>query len=146
MDTVGYLAPTSDTEAQEAFAELEPVARELVREIAVAMDASGELYTESVSDDVIETAQEALFGSLLVVATGPRERFDHWTAQPPHEDYEIDIEGSEHVDRIAWHTAPAAERIVAATYHAEREAAIATLRRIAWGRIYHDLLEGERTE
>lgn len=140
METIGYIAPMTASEAREIFAELEPAAGEIARAIAIAMDPSGDLYTERMNDEVRRTAREALFGSLLVVSTGPRESFDDWAERAPYDTYTVDIEGSEHVERIAWHAAPVAERVIAATYHAERDAAIATLRRMAWGQVYHEVV------
>lgn len=140
METVGYVAPETAAEAREIYEELGPVAQELVREVAIAMGADREEYDERVTADVIATARDALFGGLLVVTTGERVAFDRWRDHPPYEDYEVEIEGSEHVDSIAWHAAPLEDRIIAATYQAERDAAVATLRRMAWGRIYHDVI------
>jgi hypothetical protein len=52
----------------------------------------------------------------------------------------VHVEGSDNVDNVAWHVAPAAETVVAATYQQKEEAAIATLQRIAFGRVYRDIV------
>lgn len=136
MRTVGFLSPETLDEAQSSFEELGVPARELTREIAVAMGFNTEEYGERVTEDVVHTAREALFGSLLLVLTGERSEFDTWLNQPKHADFDVTIEGSERVVNIAWHPAPMDDRVIAATYENEREAAISTLRRIAWGSVY----------
>jgi hypothetical protein len=69
---------------------------------------------------------------------GSRAAFDEWVAD--HDGYEVHEVGSENVDSVVWHAAPAVETVVAATFHEEREAAVSTLRRQAFGRIYRDLV------
>lgn len=140
METVGYVLPETETEAQEVYDEFGPVAQEVVREIARSMEFNREEYVERVTSSTVETGRDAIFGSLLVVTTGSREDFDAWVAQSPYDSYEVHIEGSDQVDHIAWHTASMVDTIVAATYHDERPAAVATLRRIAWGRVYRPVL------
>ncbi|MFB6199128.1 MAG: DUF5809 family protein, partial [Halobacteriaceae archaeon] len=68
---------------------------------------------------------------------GTRTEYQTW-----RDDYDGEIHetGSENVDMVAWHRAPSTESAVATTFHEEREAAVATLRRQAWGKIYRDLL------
>lgn len=144
MKTVGYVLPESETEAAEIYEELGPTAQELVREITISAGFDRDEYDARVTSDVVSTARDALFAGLLVVTTGERDAFDEWLSQSPHESYEVDIEGSEHVDHVAWHAAPIAERVIAATYQDEREAAVSTLRRFAWGRVYRDVLTEER--
>ena len=55
-----------------------------------------------------------------------------------HPDYEVTVAGRENVDRVAWHAAPFADRAVAATFAEEERAAVETLRRQAFGRLYRD--------
>lgn len=143
METMGYVLPETAAEAREIHATLRPTAGELVREIAVAIGLDGEAYRSQVTEDVRRTAQDALFGSLLVVHTADRDTFDGWCDEPPYAAYDVHLEGSEHVASVAWHPAPATQTIAATTYQDAAEAAMATLRRIAWGRIYRPLLDGQ---
>jgi len=94
-------------------------------------------YEERVDSDVVETARDALFASLLRVRVGTVEAFEAW-----REGYDGDchVAGSEHVDHAVWHVAPVAGAAAAATFQDERDAAVATLRRQAFGRLYADLL------
>lgn len=140
METVGYIAPESVAEARDRYAEVRPIAKELVREIVVAMDVDRAEYEKLVTPEIVVIARDALFSSLLVVSTGERARFEAWCERPEVADFAVEIEGSQHVDRVAWHGSPLAETVLAATYHTERDAAIATLRRMAWGRMYHDVV------
>jgi len=94
-------------------------------------------YDERVDADVVETARDALFASLLRVRVADRETFEAWREGY---DGEVHVSGSDHVDRVVWHVAPVAEAAVAATFQDERRAAVATLRRQAFGRLYDDLL------
>lgn len=137
MDRVGILSPSTASEARAAYEDLAPAARTVVRETAKAMDVGGEQFDERVTGEVVATAHDALFASLLSVAVGTREEFDDWRAGTGHEVAAI---GSENVPNVVWHAPPFAERAVAATYADERAAAIATLRRQAFGRIYRDVL------
>lgn len=143
MKTVGYVLPETEAEAADIHAELGPAAREVVREVAVSMGFERDEYAERVTGDVVATGRDAIFGSLLVVTTGTREEFAAWRERPPYEGYEVMLEGSDAVDHVAWHASPMAGVLIAATYQDEREAAVATLRRIAWGRLYQDVLVDE---
>ncbi|WP_233516936.1 DUF5809 family protein, partial [Haloferax sp. Atlit-6N] len=58
-----------------------------------------------------------------------------------HPDYEVITLGSDDVDRVAWHAAPFAETVVAATFQNEREAAVGTLRKQAFSRLYRPKFE-----
>jgi hypothetical protein len=136
-DTEGWLAPETDAELREAYESVGPVAQTVVREVARAMAFDHEEYEERVTGEVIETARDALFASLLRVRVGDRDAFEDWRG-----DYDGDchVVGSEHVGRVVWHDAPVAGAAVAATFQDERAAAVATLRRQAFGRLYADLL------
>lgn len=140
METVGFVMPETEAEAHELHEYLAAPAREVVREVALAIGLDAEEYTERVTEAVHATGRDALFGSLLVVTTGEREAFERWRERGPYGHFDLHVEGSEHVDHVAWHAAPCVDRMVAATYQDEREAAVATLRRIAWGRVYRPLL------
>jgi hypothetical protein len=139
MHTEGFLAPASVAEAREAYEDAGPAARVVVRETARAMGFDGEEYRERVAADVVETARDALFASLLSVTVGSREEFEAWREGF---DGEVVETGSGNVDRAVWHAAPFADAAVAATFQDERRAAVGTLRRQAFGRIYRDRLAG----
>ncbi|MFC7214795.1 DUF5809 family protein [Saliphagus sp. GCM10025334] len=136
MHTVGTFAPETLEDASEQYESVGPAAQTVVREVAKSMDFDREEYANRVSSDVVETARDALFASLLEVRVGTREEYEDW-----HEEYDGEVieAGSEHVDHVVWHAAPTGEA-VAATFHEKEEAAIATLRRQAFGRLYRDQL------
>jgi hypothetical protein len=54
--------------------------------------------------------------------------------------------GSPNVDRVAWHAAPFADEAVATTFQNEREAAVGTLRRQAFSRLYRPRFSDEQTD
>jgi hypothetical protein len=136
METHGFLAPETEAEARDRYDETGPAAQTVVKETAKAMAFAPDEYDERVTGEVIETARDALFASLLAVRTGTREEFDDWLAD---RDREVREEGSENVENVAWHDA-LGETVVAATYQNEQRAAVATLRRQAFGRVYRELM------
>ncbi|MDY6819448.1 MAG: DUF5809 family protein [Halobacteriales archaeon] len=137
METRGVFAPDTEAEVHTHYETVGPAAQEVVREIAKAMAFDEAEYDDRVTAEVIETARDAIFASLLTVHIGTREEFTDWCAD---RDYEVIETGSENVDHVVWHGAPFAETVVAATYQNERRAAIGTLRRQAYGRIYRDVI------
>jgi hypothetical protein len=139
METEGVYAPETVDEASAAYEDAGPAAQVVVRETVRAMEFDREEYRERVTSDVVETARDALFASLLEVSVGDRAEFDAW--QDEHPDYEVHETGSENVDNVVWHAAPFAGTAVAATYQNERDAAVGTLRRQAFGRIYRPAFE-----
>ena len=139
MDEDGVFAPETVEEAREAYESVGPVARTVVRETAKAMDFDRSEYRDRVTSEVVETARDALFASLLKVYVGQRTEFEAW--RDDHPDYETLTLGSEDVSRIVWHPVPFAETVVAATFENEPEAAVATLRRQAFGRVYREEFE-----
>lgn len=139
METEGIFTPSTPDEAHQQYTAVGPAARTTVREVARAMDFDEAEYDERVTGAVVETARDAIFASLLVVHVGSTAEFEDWTAD--HPEYTISKTGSESVERVAWHPAPATETVVATTFHEKRTAAIGTLRRQAWGTVYRDLLE-----
>ena len=141
MRTEGVFSPETEADAREAFESVGPAAQTVVRETAKSMAFDREEYRERVTGDVVETARDALFASLLVVSVGDREEWDDWQERNP--DYEVHETGAETVERVVWHAAPFAEAAVAATFHEEEDAAIATLRRQAFGRLYRPLLKDD---
>lgn len=134
----GFLAPETETEARAAYEELGPPAQVLTKEVATAMDFERAEYRERVTSDVVETARDALFASLLEVHVGDRSAFETWLEEHPNLD--VAVEGNEHVDRRAWHPVPAVGAVAAVTFQNEPEAAAGTVRRLAFGRFYRDLL------
>ena len=140
MDTEGWFLPETEAEIHERYERLGEPARTVVHEIARAMSFDGDEYAERVTSDVVMTARDALFASLLVVNVGTADEFDDWVANEPA--YESIVIGSDVADNVVWHAAPFAETVVAATYHHEREAAIGTLRRQAFGRLYREVIHG----
>ena len=138
MHVEGRLAPATAEEARAAYDDLAPAARTVVRETAKAMSFDRAEYEERVTSEVVETALDALFASLLEVHVGSREEYAQF--RDDHPDLEERVEGSESVEQVAWHPAPAAGLLVAATFHEEREAAVGTLRRQAFGKAYRELL------
>jgi len=137
-ETRGLFAPQTDAEVRERFEALGPAAQTVTREVARAMDLSKEAYDERVTSDVVGTAREALFASLLEVTVGDYDEFE--AAQDDHPDADVYENGSADVDRAAWHYVPFADALVAATFQNEPDAAVATLRRIAFSRFYQDAL------
>jgi hypothetical protein len=140
MDTEGTLSPATLDAARERYESLGPTAQVVTREVAKAMGFDRSEYRDRVTDDVVHTAHDALFASMLEVNVGTREEFDAFRERS---DYEVHLAGSEHVEHVAWHVAPFAGQVVAATFADERRAAVGTLRRIAFGRIYREALEDE---
>ncbi len=140
MHTVGTFAPESLPAARDRYEALGPAAQTVVREVAAAMEFDREEYDERVTADVVATARDAIFASLLAVHVGDRDAYEGWLAD---RDVEVVEAGSENVDRVAWHLAPFAGEVAAATFAEEERAAVETLRRQAYGRIYRDRLSGE---
>lgn len=143
METIGYLEPECDEDVQKIYASLGVPAQELVHEIAVAMEFDRDEYTDRVDSAVVRRARDAVFGVLLRISSASMDRFQSIRADPMYESYTVVLEGSDNVPNVAWHVCPVEETIVAATYQDHRDAAIATLRRIAWNRIYVRLLDSE---
>ena len=136
METHGVFSPATEAAAREQYEGIGPAAQTVVKETAKAMRFDSEEYDERVTSDVVATARDALFASLLETHTGSSEELE---ADAP-DDFEVHMEGSENVDNVAWHVAPAAEAVVAVTYHEKEDAAIGTLQRIAFGRVYREIV------
>lgn len=136
MRTEGIFAPQSIEEAHEAYEIAGPVAQTAVQEVARAMNFDREEYHTRVTSEVVETARDAVFASLLTVYVGDSAEFDDWCAD--HPDYDVQEIGSENASQVVWHPVPFAETVVAATFEDEPEAAMATLRRQAFGRVYDE--------
>jgi hypothetical protein len=135
MDVEGDLSPATEDEAREVYESVGPTAQLVVKEVAKAMEFDREEYRERVTGGVVETARDVLFASRLEVRVGTREAFDDWKAGF---DGDVIERGSEHVEGVAWHVAPFCDRAVAVTFQNERDAAVGTLRRQAYGELYKD--------
>lgn len=138
MDTIGRIAPENPAAARAAYEELGPTAQVVVKETAKAMAFDEDEYDERVTGEVIATARDAIFASLLEVRVGTREEYDEWRETFDGEVFEA---GSDTVDNVVWHAFDG--RAVGATYQEEREAAVATLRRQAFNRLYRELFYEE---
>jgi hypothetical protein len=139
MDTEGTLSPATPAEARTEYESLIPTAKVVTREAAKAMSFDSSEYADRVTADVIASVRDALFASLLEVHVGDRQAFDSWCED--HPEYEPVVTGSENAGRIVWHAPAFADRVVAATFNDEREAAVGTLRRQAFGQLYREHLE-----
>lgn len=135
MHVRGPFAPETEAEATALYDAVAPAAAAAVRASTRAMGFDRAEYRDRVDAGVIETAREAVFASLLAVTVGSRSEYDDWVAA---NDYETTLVGSEHVDGVAWHVAPFAAAVVAATFEHEEDAAVDTLRRQAFGRLYRE--------
>jgi len=138
METEGSFEPETAAAARERYETLGSTAQVVVKEVAKAMEMGQEEYRERVTSEVVETARDALFAESLTVTVGTREAFETWC--DAHPDYEIREIGNANVDRVVWHAAPFAGTAVAATFQSQREAAVGTLRRQAFGEIYRAIL------
>jgi hypothetical protein len=141
MERDGVFAPETAAAAREQYESVGPAAQVVVRETASAMGFDRTEYRDRVTSEVVETARDALFASLLAVQYGDREAFEAWCED--HPDAEVAVAGSDQVDNVVWHHARPVDRVLAATYQDEPVAAAGTLRRQAFGRVYRDLLEAE---
>lgn len=139
MHTEGVFAPETVEEARAAYETAGPTAQTVVREVARAMSFDREEYNERIDSDVVGTARDAVFASLLEVHVGETDDFEDWCAA--HPDYQVAKTGSENVSRIVWHPVPFDGTVVAATFENEEQAAVGTLRRQAFGGVYRDYVE-----
>jgi hypothetical protein len=133
----GGFAPERESAAADRYDELGATAQLVVREVAMAMGMDAEEYDDRVTEDVVATAREVLFAENLAIRVADRGAFDDWCAEY---DGEVTVLGAEDVDHVAWHAPPFTDQAVAATFQAEEDAAVGTVRRQAFGRIYRDLL------
>lgn len=138
MDERGFLSPATEAEAREHYRELGPAAQTVTREAAKAMAFDRAEYGERVTSEVVETARDALFASLLSVTLGTRAEYEAF--RDAHPNLDVFENGSENVSHVAWHVVEFADSVVATTYENEPEAAAATLRRVAHGRFYSELV------
>lgn len=139
VEVRGHYEPDSWAAAENRYRDLGPTAQSVVRETARAMDFERSEYEERVTADVIETARQTLFAETLAVRVADSGVFEAWREEYPGD---VRIAGSDTVDRVAWHVLPAAEAAVAATFQNEPDAAVGTVRRMAFNRRYRDRLVG----
>ena len=141
METDGVYTPGTVDAAQAAYDSLGSTAQIVVKETAKAMELDPAEYDDRITSDVIETARDALFASLLEVHHGDRAAFENWCDDHPA--YAVELLGSDEVDAVVWHPVPFAETVVAATYQNEPAAAAATVRRRAFGEEYRPEFEAD---
>ena len=144
MDTDGVYAPETVDAAHDTYKSLGSTAQIVVKETAKAMEFDPAEYDDRITSDVIETARDALFASLLAVTHGDSATFEAWCEDHPA--YSVDQLGSDNVESVVWHPVPFAETVVAATYQNEPAAAAATVRRRAFGEQYRPEFEARDDE
>lgn len=137
MHVRGEFEPADEAAVLDRYEDLGGTAQVVVTEVARAMDLDRETYRERVDASVVETARNALFAESLAVTVGGRAEYETWREGYDGEVHEI---GSDAVDRVVWHAGPG-EEAVAATFQTEEDAAVGTLRRHAFGRLYRPLVE-----
>jgi len=137
METEGQFSPATVADARERYESLGSTAQVVVKETAKAMELDAEEYRERVTSDVVETARDVIFAESLAVTVGSRAEFDEWCASY---EGEVEVIGADNVDSVVWHAPDFADEAVAATFQSEREAAVGTLRRQAFGRIYREVV------
>ncbi|MBX0287159.1 DUF5809 family protein [Haloarcula salinisoli] len=137
METEGQFSPSTAAVARDRYESLGSTAQVVVKEVAKAMGLDKAEYRERVTGEVVETARDVLFAESLAVTVGSREEFDAWRDETDHE---VEVIGADNVDNVVWHAPDFAETAVAATYQSERDAAVGTLRRQAFGRIYSEVV------
>ncbi|MFB6082483.1 MAG: DUF5809 family protein [Halanaeroarchaeum sp.] len=139
MKTRGYIAPETEPAVRAQYAALAPAAKTVTKEIAEAATDDSDAYREIASEDVYETAQQALFASLLEVQVGTAAEYK--SALDEYEGFEADVAGTETVARRAWHPVEARETVVAVSFEEREDAAVASLQRQAFGRFYRPMIE-----
>lgn len=138
MDTRGYESPRTESAASAHYEDLARAAQTITKEVADAGTDSSEAYQEFIDQSVIETAQQALFASLLEVHVGSQTEYDAWLAD--HDSFDATLAGTETVPRRAWHPVWPTEQVVAVSFQDRPDAAVATVRRQAFGQHYRSML------
>lgn len=133
METDGPFAPETEAAARERYAAVKPAAETAATVVAKTLDVD----PGRADEDVVRTAHEAIFASLLAVHVGTRAEYENWLEGRDRDVTEL---GSEHVSGVAWHDAALAGEVLAATFESEPEAAIYTLRRQAFDRLYREVV------
>jgi hypothetical protein len=143
VETHGGFSPESWDAAETRYERLGPTAQVVVRAVTKAMAFDREEYDRRVDEDVVETARQALFAETLAVRVAGNAAFDAWREEYGHE---VHVAGSDAVGNVAWHVSDPARAAVAATFENEPEAAVGTVRRMAFNRLYRDRLTGQSRE
>ena len=143
VETEGYLAPATVAEARARYAEAVPTAKTATREATKAMSFDREEYERRVTSDVVGAVRNAVFASSLRVRVADRETFESWAADADHEVVRV---GHGDAPQVVWHAPGFTDTAVAATFGEEREAAVGTLRRQAFGRLYREVVDDDGTE
>lgn len=138
-DVRGTFSPDSWADAERRYDDLGSTAQVVVRSVAKAMDFDREEYGRRVNGDVVETARQALFAETLEIRVADTDTFDTWRRAYAHD---VHVAGSDAVGNVAWHVSEPAETAVAATFENEPEAAVGTVRRMAFNRLYRERLTG----
>lgn len=135
MEQVGIINPDTPADARRIYQNLTQPANVIVKEVSRALALDPQEYDSRVGDDVVHTAQDALFASLLTVTVGTVEEYRQW-----QDSFDGDINeiGNPNVDNVVWHVFDGTA--IAATFQNQRDAAIATLQRQAFGELYRHLL------
>lgn len=139
-DVRGTFLPESWNAAERRYDELGSTAQVVVRAVAKAMEIDRDEYEARVNSDVVETARQAIFAESLKVRVADSEAFESWRSEYA---CDVHIAGSDTVGNVAWHVSAPAETAVAATFENEPEAAVGTVRRMAFNRLYRERLTGE---
>jgi hypothetical protein len=137
MHTEGLFAPATEETVREQYEAAEAAADVVVRELVRALPVADAAEDRPDDATLQLTATEAIFASLLEVHVGTDEEFEDYLADG---DREVETLGSEHVSGVAWHDAAAADRVLAATYENEPEAAVDALRRQAFATLYREVV------
>ena len=138
MRVRGTFAPETRADALERYEEVGPVAQVVVREATKAMSFDADEYDERVTPEVIRTARDAVFAEQLAVHLGEDDEFDAWLADSEFDEADVTRIGGDNVENVVWHPIPFADTVIAATFQAEPDAAVSTLRRNAFGRVYRE--------
>lgn len=139
-ETHGTFSPESWADAERRYERLGSTAQVVVRSVTKAMSFDRDEYERRVRSDVIETARQALFAESLAVRVAERADFETWREEYR---YDVHLAGSDAVNNVAWHPSPAAKRAVGATFENEPQAAVGTVRRMAFNRLYRERLTGD---
>jgi len=138
MKTQGEFTPETATAARSQYEALELAAETVTKEVAKAGTDSREAYQELTTPEIIDTAQETLFASLLEVTVGTAAEFEAWLED--HPGLTVSLAGHESVSQRAWHPIPPRDVVAAVSFEDGTEAAVATVRRQAVGKHYRSLL------
>ncbi len=139
MKTRGQIAPETEAAVREEYEAPAKSAETVTKEIAKANTDTRAAYNELVDSATVETAQQSIFASLLEVHVGSVEEYDSWLAA--HEDFEVVLAGTKPVPRRVWHPVWPRDAVVAVSFQERADAAVATVRRQAFGRHYRSILE-----